>query len=85
MAFIVNGYSLIGLQLVKEVDEPLEGLVVSVYPEKVNFFQGLDDLFHAALRMLHVPVHDGLEDGGERSDSYASCYQGSMFSSKNVT
>ena len=71
---------LLYLQRGQEVDEPLEAGVVPVDPEEVDLLEvehvghvltcpGVTTLGTGGLT-AQVSVHDGLQDGGEGSDSY---------------
>ena len=71
---------LLDLQPGQEVYKPLEAGVVPVDPEEVDLLE-IEHVGHVltgpAVTTLgtggltaQVPVHDGLQDGGEGSDSY---------------
>lgn len=88
-------FGLLDFQLRQQIDEPLERALVPIDPEEVHFAQIHDRLRYLAgpfvvaartrVPRLPVAMHDRLQNGGERRDTDARCYQDGMLGAKYVT
>lgn len=87
-------FRLLDLQLGQQVDEPLEGALIAVDPKEVHLAQVHHRLGNlagplelapgAAVARLPVPMHDGLQNGGEGSNSDARANEHSMLGPEDV-